>query len=745
MQDVASHVRSSSDLVIQTLKWIRKQGFKPVALRKHSKAAVGQSYVELNYEAPPDDYWASSDLGLGVVTGPRHSGPVDVDLDCSEAVFFASVFLPATGAVFGRSSKRRSHYLYRLAEEALSKKAFNDPLAKANTTIIEIRADGGHQTVMPGSVHETTGEIVEWADTPFPEVARIDTKTLDFAVKKVAIATLIVRHMWLEGQRNEVCKHIAGMFYYIDWTQDDVASLIEAVMEYSGDKDRTRLRTVHQTFAKAAEGGKVTGANALREFLGENKLIDRVLEWAGNDAANTLQEYNERFAVVTIEGKFRVAETTGMAQGDPPTLFAKNDFLDLMQTDTTIGDKGNLTSKAKVWLGNPRRRIYRNMDFIPGVEDASPTLNLWTGWAMKPNPDASCRAWLHLLYYVICGQDDALNEWMLNWFANILVEPREKPLTAPVIIGRQGAGKSLLFGYFGKILGSAYVTITNEEHIYGRFNRHLATTLLLHSEEALYGGDRKHRGIIKSLITDDFRIFEQKGVDARRVANYLRLALTSNEQHAAPTEVDDRRFTIVDLHERKAKQSEIKDVLYEMDNDGPAALFHYLTNMKYDRSIIKSNIKSGALLDMKRINFDPVVSWWYETLCQGSMLPDYLAWATKPELEEWPRVVSSTALYMSMTHKVRDAGTRYIPDMTTFAIKLGKMLGVRLERRQKFFNNPMSDQSPPDVRRMSVKQYAIENMPELKHCREAFTEFVGQKVEWPRDMEESERPAAMRY
>ena len=98
-----------------------------------------------------------------------------------------------------------------------------------------------------------------------------------------------------------------------------------------------------------------------------------------------------------------------------------------------------------------------------------------------------------LLEHVICGDDPALTNWMLNWFANILREPRHKSLTAPVIIGRQGAGKSILLTYFGRILGRGFTTVTNEEHIYGRFNRHLGTTLLLHSEEALYGGEKRHR------------------------------------------------------------------------------------------------------------------------------------------------------------------------------------------------------------------------------------------------------------
>ena len=734
----------SSDLVIQTLKWARKQGFKPVPLRKQSKAALNPQYVDLKYKPPGDDFWQAQDLGVGVVTGPSHEGPVDIDLDCDEAIFFAKRFLPQTGAVFGRKSKPASHYLYRV-EGALSKKAFNDPMAKAGTTIIEIRADGGHQTVFPGSVHETTGELIEWADIAFPEVPRVEEAVLDFAVKKVAIATLITRHIWADGQRNEVCKHLTGMFYYLDWTEAEVTTLIEAIMEYTDDNDRTRLRTVAQTYKKGEAGGKITGSNSLRTFLGDARLVDRILEWAGNAAAALLQDYNERYAVVSVEGKFRIAETLTFEPGQPPMFYTKDDFLNIMAPDTIPGDKGPIP-KAKIWLASPRRRTYKTVDFLPGVEDASPILNLWTGWGLKPSANASCQAWLDLLFYTICGGDEPTYNWMLHWFANIVKEPLSKALTAPVIIGKQGAGKSLLFSYFGKILGGSYVTVTNEEHIYGRFNQHLGHALLLHAEEALYGGERKHKNIIKSLITDNTRIFERKGIDAKTVKNYMRIALTSNEAWAAPAEDGDRRYTVLDLGDRKIKPAAIREILDEMNNGGPAALFHFLLNdLKYDREIPRTNIKNEALLTLKQINFDPISAWWYETLKSGQMLPDYLAWAEYPEREEWPRIVSSAALHMAMATKVKDTGQRYIPDPTSFSIKLNKMVGDKLERQQKYFMNPMSDQAPADVRRLANKQYAIINMPRIERCRASFEDYVGQPMEWPEDAKDEDKPAHMKY
>jgi len=718
---------------MQTLAWAKKQGFKPVPLRFKSKAAINDKFIDPKYD-PTDEPWNTKELGIGIVTGPQQSGPVDVDIDCEEAAFFAAKFLPQTSAVFGRKSKPKSHYLYRVEVEEFGKKSFIDPITRS--TIIELRGDGGHQTVFPGSVHETTGELVEWTETPFPEVQNTNDEALTFAVRKVAIAVLVARHMWHEGQRNEIVKHLAGLLFYLEWPEGEVHTLVQAVMEYTGDDDKTRLRTVQATFEKGEKGGKITGSNTLRLLLGDGRIVDRILEWAGSQASAVLQDYNERFAIVTVRGKFRIAETTGIEKGEPPTLFAKEDFVNLMETDKVEVDGKNVL-KARLWLANPRRRTYRSMDFLPGVEDSSPILNLWTGWAIQPDPTKSCRCWLDLLYYTICGGNDDAFTWMINWFANILREPMNKTLTCPVIVGRQGAGKSLLLSYFGRLLGPGYMVVTNEEHVYGRFNRHLSTTLLLHSEEALYGGDKKHRGIIKSLITDEFRIFEQKGVDAERVKNFMRLVLTSNEAHAAPTEIQDRRFTVLDLQDRKISPEAAKEVMLEMRDGGPAALFHHLLNgIKYDPILPRTNLKNDALARMKKINFSPVAAWWYDTLNSGQILPDYLQWAQRPSHEDWPVMVSSKALTVAFQLRCREKNYKYAIDDVAFSFQLNNMLNVKLERAQRRFVNPCSDNAPREVSLMQTKQYTILNMPPLEHAKKAFVNFMGQPLEWDKEEDE---------
>lgn len=49
---------------------------------------------------------------IGVRLGSPSGELVDIDLDCPESLKLAPLLLPASGAVFGRISKRRSHWLY---------------------------------------------------------------------------------------------------------------------------------------------------------------------------------------------------------------------------------------------------------------------------------------------------------------------------------------------------------------------------------------------------------------------------------------------------------------------------------------------------------------------------------------------------------------------------------------------------------------------------------------------------------
>jgi hypothetical protein len=129
---------------------------------------------------------------VGVILGARSGELVDIDLDCTEALALADLYLPVTGAEFGRPAKPRSHRLY-IAPGARFR-AFTDPVS--GETLVELRCDGpdggAHQTLMPPSVAD--GERREWCgETIAPR--GVDAERLGAAVAWLAIGCLVMRYV----------------------------------------------------------------------------------------------------------------------------------------------------------------------------------------------------------------------------------------------------------------------------------------------------------------------------------------------------------------------------------------------------------------------------------------------------------------------------------------------------------------------------------------------------------------------
>jgi hypothetical protein len=124
--------------------------------------------------------------------GTRSDELADIDLDCLEAIQLADLYLPGTGAEFGRASKPRSHRLF-IAVGAIFE-AFADPVS--GEMLLELRADGrtggAHLTILPPSV--TGGELRSWhGDTIAPAV--VSAAALRLAAAWLAIGCLVMRYV----------------------------------------------------------------------------------------------------------------------------------------------------------------------------------------------------------------------------------------------------------------------------------------------------------------------------------------------------------------------------------------------------------------------------------------------------------------------------------------------------------------------------------------------------------------------
>lgn len=224
-------------------------------------------------------YFNGHAQNIGVVLGEASGRVVDADLDCPEAVMLAPEFLPPTGAIFGRTSRRRSHYLYYAD---LKTRKFCDPLLEKGkdeaerdkAMLVELRSTGT-QTVFPGSVHES-GEAITWDQDQDPE--SIEAVELERAGARLAAACLLTRY-WPAGARNDTANALAGGLLRAGWSIDETAHFIEAVCRAAQDEEtRSRVRTVVDTAAKLQKGSDVTGWPSLAKII-DKRIVARVCEW----------------------------------------------------------------------------------------------------------------------------------------------------------------------------------------------------------------------------------------------------------------------------------------------------------------------------------------------------------------------------------------------------------------------------------------------------------------------------------
>jgi hypothetical protein len=136
---------------------------------------------------------------IGLILGIRSSETADIDLDCPEALALAPLYLPPTGAIWGRCSKPLSHWLYIALGAAYE--AFADPLT--GDMLIELRAEGrtggAHQSLLPPSIAD--GERREWhGDTIAPAV--VSPTVLRTAVAWLAVGCLVMRYVGETAARN---------------------------------------------------------------------------------------------------------------------------------------------------------------------------------------------------------------------------------------------------------------------------------------------------------------------------------------------------------------------------------------------------------------------------------------------------------------------------------------------------------------------------------------------------------------
>lgn len=252
-----------------------RQGWSVVPLPRGKKAPKIAGWPDLRLAENELANHFGDGGNVGVLLGEPSGGLVDIDLDAPEVLGLATAFLPATGAVFGRASKPRSHSLYIVEHPATTSK-FQDPMRPRDTAmIVELRSTGA-QTIFPGSTHPE-GEAIEWDEEGEP--AHVDATDLLRAVRCLAAAALLVRYYPNDGSRHDFALALSGALTRAGWTAEQFGNFLGPVAEAAGDAEtRDRIRAGEYSAARIQAGRPATGWPRVEKLLGRD-VVRCLREW----------------------------------------------------------------------------------------------------------------------------------------------------------------------------------------------------------------------------------------------------------------------------------------------------------------------------------------------------------------------------------------------------------------------------------------------------------------------------------
>ena len=427
-------------------------------------------------------------------------------------------------------------------------------------------------------------------------------------------------------------------------------------------------------------------------------LVDAYRQYA-------MYDFNRDHAVAMVAGKAHVLyREVNVSTGAMETVFSTNNSVAAIYQNVRLPSVGRLGgSKAflvwrdklfDTWMNMDDRRTYKQVTFMPQPDLIASTVmpapyrgayNLYAGAAFEPKPGVCERIKWHI-YNTWCNKDDDVYWYVIKWMARMIQEPHKQGNAVIVLRSGEGGGKNIIISIFEDYFGKHAVQLTKPEDLTG-FNDHLATSVFVFLNEAMWGGNKAAEGAVKSAITDKKLMVERKFVPKFEARNCTHIMVASNNDWVVPVGVGDRRFVMLDLNdEHKGNHAYFHALADEIDNGGKEAFIHVLRHgvdlTGFNAYDIPAQLDSVTKLDHKVRGMDSIEKWWMEVLTEGEFTFRGPNGGAMPRTVEWPED-GELMIPRSDFHRSYEDSTRghYVEDSFSVNKKVAELLGERVIRK----------------------------------------------------------------
>lgn len=405
----------------------------------------------------------------------------------------------------------------------------------------------------------------------------------------------------------------------------------------------------------------ITGSNEIATSVREKRQWEsyalRQIERAHEEAIDPwLRKLNEKHAVISdIGGKCRIISEIEDATVPGRTRISRQSFEDFrnryrhekVAVGSNKAGQDILQPVGQWWIDHPQRRQYETIVFVPG-KDVPGAYNLWSGFACDSLPGTKHERLLHHIRENICDGNPEHYNYLIQWMARCVQHPNSPGEVAVVMRGKRGTGKSFFAKVLSNLFGRHFLQVSDSKHLVGSFNAHLRDTVVLFGDEAFFAGDKRHESILKTLVTEEYMVYEGKGVDAETGPNYVHLLLASNEDWVVPAGLDERRFFVLEIGDKhKQDHSYFREIFEELNSGGYENLLHFLLSRDLTEFEVRVVPQTRALQEQKLLSMSPEIQWLYERLWEGHLLS---------RSESWEKVVVKEELFQDYLQTVKDLG-----------------------------------------------------------------------------------------
>jgi len=432
-----------------------------------------------------------------------------------------------------------------------------------------------------------------------------------------------------------------------------------------------------------------------------DKGVGMVNVTPNSQPVSPLDELQARYALIDLGGEVRVVDRVKVQEVLAGTssseicFYKRADATILM---TRLLETLPVASKPKqlieqFWV-NPNTHMYTKIAFSPKKTPAS-VLNYWSGVSVTGKPGN----WFPIkqfLLEVICAGDYVKLDYLLQYIAHMLQKPEEKPGIMIVLLGGQGTGKGTFFRLISSIWSRTTLHVSNIEQVVGRFNGCLERNYIICMDEALFSGDRKSLDSLKSLITEPVCYIEQKYQPGHPIDSYHRFIASSNHEHFARIEKDDRRFWFLSVSDKYQVDTQYFDGVYANIEDEVtiAAMVAELSTMNLDDFNVRKPPETDEHHKQKIQSLSGFERFWHEVLQAGDLS------GSDAGYDEWssPRFVATSQLISAYKNYDKNAD-RYQPIQSQQLAKIISKLcpSAKDDRKQANMGKTARGYSLPDI------------------------------------------------